>query len=69
VLATGPGNPQAVRVLTGGLVQFGSRPVQKTEPLHLGGVVTRTGQKPAVFSPGLSYSRVSILRTQNFGSS
>jgi len=37
VLATGPGNPPAVRVWTTKIVQFGSKPVQKPDPLHLGG--------------------------------
>jgi len=42
VLATGPGNPPAVRVLNGGSVRFGSRTGQKLDPRCLGGVVTRT---------------------------
>jgi hypothetical protein len=37
VLATGPGNPPAVRVCTGKTVRFGSRPVQKPDPELLGG--------------------------------
>jgi len=37
VLATGPGNPPAVRVWTGKMVRFGSRPVQKPDPELLGG--------------------------------
>jgi len=37
VLATGPGNPPAVRVLTAKTGRFGSRPVQKPDPLTLGG--------------------------------
>jgi hypothetical protein len=37
VLATGPGNPPAVRVRTAKTVRFGSKPVQKPDPLHLGG--------------------------------
>jgi len=43
VLATGPGNPPAVRFLAGGSVRFGSLPGQKPEPRCLGGFVTRTG--------------------------
>jgi hypothetical protein len=35
VLATGPGNPPAVRVRTGKTVRFGSRTVQKPDPQHL----------------------------------
>jgi len=69
VLATGPGNPPEVRVLIGGFVWFGSRPVQKTEPRCLDGVVTQTGHKAAVLWPGLSCSRASLSRTQNFHSS
>jgi len=37
VLATGPGNPPAVRVWTGKTVRFGSRTVQKPDPEHIGG--------------------------------
>ena len=38
VLATGPGNPPAVRVRTGKTVQFGSRTIQKPDPQRLGGL-------------------------------
>jgi hypothetical protein len=37
VLATGPGNPPAVRVWTGKTVRFDSRTVQKPDPELLGG--------------------------------
>ena len=37
VLATGPGNPAAVRIRTGKTVRFGSRPVQKPDPELFGG--------------------------------
>jgi len=37
VLATGPGNPPAVRIWTGKTVWFASRTVQKPDPLLLGG--------------------------------
>ena len=37
VLATGPGNPPAVRVRTGKTVRIGSRTVQKPDQQHLGG--------------------------------
>jgi len=37
VLATGPFNPPAVRVQIAKTVRFGSKPVQKPDPLHLGG--------------------------------
>jgi len=37
VLATGPGNPPAVRVWTAKTGRFGSRTVQKPDPLTLGG--------------------------------
>jgi len=36
VLATGPGNPPAVRVRTGKTVRFGSRTIQKPDPQRLG---------------------------------
>jgi hypothetical protein len=35
--------------VAGGSVRLGSKPGQKPEPHCLGGVVTRTGHKPAVF--------------------
>jgi len=37
VLATGPGNPPAVRVWTAKTGRFGSRTVQKPDPQTLGG--------------------------------
>ena len=37
VLATGLGNPPAVRLWTGKTVRFGSRPVQKPDPELIGG--------------------------------
>ena len=37
VLPTGPGNPPAVRVWTAKMGHFGSRPVQKPDPLTLCG--------------------------------
>jgi len=37
VLATGPGNPPAVRVWTTEMAWFGSKPAQKPDPLTLGG--------------------------------
>jgi len=52
VLATGPGNPPAVRFLAGGSVRSGSLPSQKPEPLCLGRSVTQTEPKPCVFWPG-----------------
>jgi len=45
VLASGPGDPPAVWVLTSGSVWFGSRPSQRPDPLCLGGFVTRTGHR------------------------
>jgi hypothetical protein len=36
VLGTGPGNPPAAQVLTGGSVQFGSRPGQNVDSVSLG---------------------------------
>ena len=62
VLATGPGNLPEVRVLTGSSVRFVSRPGQKPDPLCLGGVVTRTGHKPAVLWPGWNQPAVLTLR-------
>jgi hypothetical protein len=68
VLATGPGNPPAVRVLTGGSVRFGLLPGQKPEPGWLGGFVTRTGHKPAVFWPGCTRTAVPFCGSLNFRS-
>jgi hypothetical protein len=62
VLATGPGNPPAVRVLTGGSVRFGSRPGQKPDPLCLGGFVTRTGHRTAGIWPGWNRTAVPNIR-------
>jgi len=45
LLAMGPGNPPAVRVLTSGSVRFSSKPGQKPEPLMSWRVVTRTGHR------------------------
>jgi len=42
------GNPPTVWVLTTTVVQIQSRPSQKHNPMIVGGVVTRTGHKPAV---------------------
>ena len=62
VLATGPGNPPAVLVLTGGSVLFGSRPGQKPYPLCLGGFVTSTGHRSAGIWPGWNRTAVPIIR-------
>ena len=45
----GPRNLPAVQVWTGKMVRFASGPVQKPNPPLLGGFVTWTGYKPAVF--------------------
>jgi hypothetical protein len=66
VLAMGPDNPPAVRILTGGSVRFGSLPGQKPDPLWLGGFVTRTGHKPAVFWPGCTGTVVPFCSSSNF---
>jgi len=60
VLATGLGNPPAVRVWTGYTVRFCPKTVQQPDLLSLGGVGTQTGLKPAEFWPRLSDSRVSF---------
>jgi len=62
VLATGPGNPPAVRVLTGGAVRFGPRPGQKPEPRLSSRVVTRPGYGTAGISPGSNRTAVTNLR-------
>jgi len=51
VLATGAGNPPAVRVWTGNTVQFGSRTIQKPDPLLLG------GPKPAPYPSTCGFGR------------
>jgi hypothetical protein len=68
VLATGPGNPPAVRFFASGSVRFVSKPGQKPEPQCLGGVDTRTGHKPAVFWPGCTRPTVPNYGSCNFGS-
>jgi len=58
VLATGPGTPPVVRVLSRSSVRFGSRTVQKPEPQCLAWFVAWTGHKPADFwrvVPGLRF--------------
>ena len=69
VLATGPGNLPAVRFLASDSVRFGSRPGQKPDLLCVGGSVTRTGHKPAVFWPGWNQPVVPYYVSYNFGSS
>jgi len=68
VLATAPGNQPAVWVWTGKTIRFGSSPVQQSELLCVSWFDTLTGHKPTVVWPGLSYSRASFSRTQNFAS-
>jgi hypothetical protein len=68
VFTTALGNLPALWFLARGSVQFSSRPGLKPGLRCLGGVVTQTGHKPAVFWPGLSYSRSSFFRIHNFGS-
>jgi len=67
VLATGNGNLPAVRVLTGGSVQFGSRTGQKPDARCLGRFVNRTGHKPAVFWPGWNWTVVPFCCSYYFG--
>jgi len=62
VLATGPGNPPAVRVLTCCSVRFGSRTGQKPEPLLSWRVVTRPGHRTAVIWPGWNRTAVPNIR-------
>jgi len=61
VLPTGPGNPPVVRDWTGKTVWFGSRPVQKPNPLCLGGVVTLTRQRTVSVWPGWNWTVVPTL--------
>jgi hypothetical protein len=56
VLATGPGNPAAVRVLTSGLVCFGSLPGQKPDTRCHGGFVNRTIHIRADFCLGCTWT-------------
>jgi len=67
LLATGPGNRPAVQVLAGGSVQFGSRPGQKPDPLHLGGFITRTRHIPGGFWPGWNWPAITTLCFRNLG--
>jgi len=52
VFATGPGNPPAVWVLTAKMGRFGSRTVQKPDPLTLG------GQNPDPYPSTCGFRRV-----------
>jgi len=60
LLATGPGDLPVFGILTGGSVQFSSRPRQKPDQHCLRGVVTRTGHKPMVFLAGVYQDHCSI---------
>jgi len=62
VLATGPGNPPAVRDWTGNTVWCCSRPAQDPDQLCLGGVVTWTGHRTLGFWPGWNQTAVPTLR-------
>jgi len=52
LLAVGPGTSPTVQFLARALVQFGTLPGQKPEPLSLGEFFTRTKPKCGDFSPG-----------------
>jgi len=58
VLPTGPGNPPAVRMLSGGSVRFGSRPSQKPNPPCLGAFVTRPRHRTVGIWPGWNRTTV-----------
>jgi hypothetical protein len=49
VLATGPGNPPAVRFLAGGSVRFGSLPGQKPNRYVLAGLLPGPNRNPVFF--------------------
>jgi hypothetical protein len=66
MVALGQGNPPAVRDWTWQTIWFESTPMQTTEPHCLGRVSTRTGLKPTLFWPGLTYCRASFSLTQYF---
>jgi hypothetical protein len=68
VLATGPGNLAAVRVLTGGSVQFSLIPGQKPDLHWLGEFVTRSRHKTAVFWPGCTRTTVPFCGSSHFRS-
>jgi len=62
VLATGPGNPPGVRVLTCDSVWFGSRPGQKPDPLLSWQVVTQPRHRTSGIWPGWNWTAVPNLR-------
>jgi hypothetical protein len=62
VLATGPGNPAVVRVLTGGSFLSCSRPGQLPDPLFSWRLVTCTGHRTVCFSPGWNWTMVPTFR-------
>jgi hypothetical protein len=67
VVATGPGNPPVVRVLTSSSVQFCSRTGQQPDLGCHGGFVTRTGHKPAIFWPDWNRTVVPFCSSYYFG--
>jgi len=69
VSATGPGNRPAFRVLASGSVRSGFRTRQKPDLLCLGGVVTQTGHKTAVFWLGWNRTAVPYYSSYHSASS
>jgi len=67
VLATGPGNPPAVRVLTCGSVRLGSRTGQKPEPLWSWRVVAWPALRTAGIWPGWHRTAVPNIRFLQLG--
>jgi len=68
VLATGAGNPPAVRFLPSGSVRLGSVPSQTPEQLCLEGFVTRTDPKHCVIWHGWNRTAGPFSGSYNFGS-
>jgi len=69
VLATGRGNPPAVRFLANDPVQYSSRPGQEPDQECLRGVITWTRHKPAVFWPAWNWPAVPYCGSYNIGRS
>jgi hypothetical protein len=65
---TDPGNPPAVRVEMSKTVCYILRPGQKPDPVCLGGVVTRTGPKRAVFWPAGTWTAGQCNHSYDFHS-
>lgn len=61
-------NPPACWDRTGNKVPFGSRPIQKVDPLRFRGVSTHTRHKPTVLLRGSTWTAIPYNGSWNIGS-